>query len=159
MDELLLDSTYLLPIFGIKLELQDFETTFTRLSENYIVRYSPASLIETKWAIIKRSRRLKEAERRLSFTNYRQGLLSLQRDPTLQSTPLTNEVIEDYSDLLLLQYHVQDYFDRQIYSTSVFLRCVLLTEDQAMHDLFRKTSAIVKDRPSRIIRWRDLQFR
>jgi len=160
-EPLLLDSTYLLPIFGIGLEFRDFESTFTRMLEDYNVKYSPVSLIETKWAIIRRSKKLKESEKEEMFKNYRQGLISLQRDPTLQATTLTNEAIEDSSDALLNRHQISDYFDRQIYSTAAFLRCILLTEDETLHDLFNQASSSTLNtaRPARVMRWKELELR
>lgn len=156
MDELLLDSTYLLPIFRIGLELSSFESTFTELPIRYAVKYNPVSLIETKWVIIKRCKEMKDGEREETLRNYRKGLISLQRDPALLSTNLTNGVIEELSDSLLTKYHIRDYFDRQIYSTAAYLRCVLLTEDKTLHDLFDKAVSADLVRPSRVLRWKDL---
>lgn len=154
MDELLLDSTYLLPIFGISLELQDFESVFTRLPDNYVVKYNPVSLIETKWTVIRRSRKMKDRREEL-LQSYRQGLVSIQqRDSSLQSTSLTNEAIEEFSDVLLTQFHIQDYFDRLIYSTAVHSQYILLTEDDGLHDLFKKNTNLA--RPKKVIKWKEL---
>ena len=48
MDELLLDTTYVLPIFGLNIELRDFEKTFLKLLKSYSVMYNPISLVEAK---------------------------------------------------------------------------------------------------------------
>jgi hypothetical protein len=155
MDEvLLLDSSYLLPVFGISLEYRNFETVFADLPQKYEVKYNPVSIIEAKWAILRRSRKLKN-QRAILLQNYRQGLLSLQRDQRFNSTALTNDEIEEFSDLLLTQFDIRDYFDRQIYSTAVYLQCTLLTEDQTLHDLFGKTTNN-PSKPKGLLKWADL---
>ena len=154
-EELLLDSSYLLPIFGIALEYRGFEKIFSDLPEKYVVKYNPVSLIEAKWAILRRSRKQRN-QRTILLQNYRQGLLALQRDPGFQSTVLTNDEIEGISDLLLTQFDVGDYFDRQIYSTATHLQCNLLTEDVLLHELFRKNADNSLPKPKRLLKWTDL---
>jgi predicted nucleic acid-binding protein len=152
MDDLLLDSSYLLPIFGIRLEYLNFETVFPQLSKSCVVKYNPVSLIEAKWAIIRRTVKLKDLRKAL-FQNYRQGIFSLQRDSSIGSTILTNSEIEELSDQLLTQYNIRDYFDRQIYSTAAQLQCELLTEDEKLHDLFKKSNLA---KPKKVSNWKDL---
>ena len=48
MDDLLLDSSYLLPIFGVGLEYRDFELVFPKLADQYSIKYNPISLIEAQ---------------------------------------------------------------------------------------------------------------
>ena len=49
----LLDTTYFLPLFGIKIKLKDFENIFPKILSNYKVMYNPISFIEAKWIILK----------------------------------------------------------------------------------------------------------
>ena len=153
-DDLLLDTSYLLPIFGVELEYHDFEVVFSKLHERYSVRYNPVSLIEAKWIILKHSKRVPN-QRDALLQAYRKGLLSLERDRRFQSTDLTSEGIEELSDILLTQLNVPDYFDRQIYSTAAQTHAILLTEDEPLHALFnKKGSSLVK--PKQIIKWKNL---
>ena len=154
VDELLLDTSYLLPIFGVKLEYRDFETVFSKLNERYAIIYNPVSLIEAKWIILKYSRKV-PAQRDVLLQAYRKGLLSLEKDPRLQSSILISEGIEELSDNLLTELGVTDYFDRQIYSTAANLHFNLLTEDESLHELFNKSGAKLP-KPKKIMKWKNL---
>ncbi|MDH2899925.1 MAG: hypothetical protein PXY39_03045 [archaeon] len=158
MDELLLDSSYLFPIFGIELEYRNFESLFSNLTEKYVVKYNPASLIEAKWYVLRKSKKERGWADAL-FQSYRRGLLSLQRDKRIESTSLTNERIEELADSLLTKFAIKDYFDRLIYSTAAELRCILLTEDGPLHELFRKVENIDLPKPKQMMKWKDLLAR
>ena len=153
MDDLLLDSSYLLPIFGVGLEYRDFELVFPKLADQYSIRYNPVSIIEAKWYVLKQIKKKKANEDLLQ--SYRRGLSSLERDQTLKSTPLTNEKIEELSDALLVRYSLQDYFDRLIFSTSAHFGSILLTEDNLLHELFNTIDNDLS-KPKKILRWKDL---
>lgn len=152
MDDLLLDSSYLFPIFGVQLEYRNFDSIFSRLPERYLVKYNPVSLIEAKWYVLRKSEKGKEDT---LLQRYRRGLLSLQRDNRLQSIPLTNERIEELSDSLLTKFAIRDYFDRLIYSSAAHLQCILLTEDGLLHELFRKAENDLP-KPKGIMKWKNL---
>src|ERR1700730_6520256 len=107
MDELLLDSSYLFPIFGVRLEYQDFESIFSKLSNRYSLIYNPVSLIEAKWYVLRQTRKRKTSHGQDLLHSYRRGLLSLERDQRLESTQLTNEKIEELSDSLLAKFSIQ----------------------------------------------------
>jgi hypothetical protein len=155
-EELLLDSSYLFPIFGIELEYRNFDSVFSQLPEKYFVKYNPASLIEAKWYVLRKSKR-DEGRRELLLESYRRGLLSLQKDKRLESTQLTNDRIEETSDLLLKKFAIQDFFDRLIYSTAAELQSILLTEDGSLHEVFQKTQENGDmPKPKRMMKWRDL---
>ena len=153
MDEILLDTSYLLPIFGMKLEYRDFEATFAKLLEKYAVRYNPVSLIEAKWITLRLSRKSQD-QRETLLQAYRVGLISLQEDKRLQKTVLTNGTIEELSDSLLTQQNLADYFDRQIYSTAVYLESILLTEDEKLYELFKMRGNQYK--PRQMMKWKEL---
>lgn len=81
-------------------------------------------------------------------------MLSLERDARLQPTVMTDEAVEELSDVLLTQLSVRDYFDRQIYSTAARLDCIPLTEDEKIHDLHAREKVPLK--PKRMIKWKNL---
>ena len=58
MDKLVLDTTYLLPIFKIKVKLKYYDSIFPTLTEKYIVLYNPISIIEAKWIVLKLCRKI-----------------------------------------------------------------------------------------------------
>ena len=153
MDDLFLDTSYLLPVFGVKLEYRDFEIVFARLHERFTVMYSPISLVEVKLVILKHSRKSPDQRDRL-FQSFRRGLLSLEGDARIHSSVLTNDRIEELSDALLVRLNVSDYFDRQIYSTAAISESLLLTEDESLHGLQKKARDLPK--PKAIMRWKDL---
>ncbi len=156
MDELLLDSSYLFPVFGIELEYRNFASTFSKLRERYSVKYNPVSLIEAKWYVLRKSKKKDDAVHENSLLqSYRTGVLSLERDKTLQSTLLTNDQIEEISDALLTKFSIRDYFDRLIYSTAAHLECTLLTEDGSLHDLFKREDDDLP-KPKELLKWKDL---
>ena len=141
-DELLLDSSYLFPLFGVKLEYKNFESAFPSLSQRYFLRYNPVSLIEAKWYVLRESKRKgknKGGGEDGLLQSYRTGISSLVRDRRIETTTFTNEKREELSDILLSKFHINDYFDRLIYSTAADLNCTLLTEDGSLHLLFNNS--------------------
>jgi hypothetical protein len=155
MDEILLDTTYLLPIFGVKLEYRDFEANFPNALEKYSVRYNPVSLIEAKWTVLRISRRNRD-KRDVLLQSFRTGLMSLERDKRFQATAFTNDTIEESSDILLTKQNLSDYFDRQIYSTAVYHESILLTEDERLHELLKSPENPLK--PKQMMKWKQLIY-
>ncbi len=136
----------------MKLEYHDYESAFTKLLKRYKVGYNPVSLIEAKWIILRHSKRSPE-KRVALLQSYRKRLLSLEKDERVQGTIITSERMEELSDALLTKHNVRDYFDRQIYSCAAELQCILLTEDNTLHDLMKKKSASA---PKEALRWKEL---
>jgi PIN domain nuclease of toxin-antitoxin system len=151
MVELLLDTTYLLPIFGISVGLKNFDKSFGKLLRSYSVHYSPASLVEAKWTVLKLGRKNPERREAL-FTAYRTGLKVLASDGRLKETALTNEVVEKVADELLTKEDVKDYFDRLIYGTAADRGCALLTEDEKLSKLKRRETP----RPIQLLTWKHM---
>lgn len=150
---LLLDTSYLLPIFGVGLEYRDFEAVFPALHEVYALRYNPVSLIESKWIVLRHGKKFPDMREAL-LKSYRRGIFSLEKDAHMQKTILTSEKIEEYADALLTKENISDYFDRLIYSTSAHFNYSLLTEDEKLHDIFKRSRALPK--PRAVMRWKNL---
>ncbi len=73
MADLVLDTTYLLPIFGVGIRLKRFQTVFPKLLEEYRVLYNPVSIVEAKWIVLSLARR--EPNKRLKLLKrFRKGL-------------------------------------------------------------------------------------
>ena len=153
MAELLLDTTYLLPVFGISVGLKGFEFKFDRVLGRFSVLYNPVSLIEAKWAVLKGIRDDRSKKGAL-LDSYRTGLKILESDGRLEPTPLTGDVVERTADELQ-EAGLKDYFDRMIYATASERGCVLLTEDREMLRL--RTDA--EQKPSEVIDWNRLAVR
>ncbi len=152
MADLLLDTTYLLPMFGVGVGLEGFEERFPNLLETHSVSYNPVSLVEAKWVVLKLGRK-RAADRERLLERYRLGLRVLLADGRLRQTSLTSEAAERVADGLLLESGSRDYFDRTIYGTACASSSLLLTEDEGLHAL--KTADGVP-RPSGVLAWKDL---
>lgn len=150
MAELLLDTTYLLPAFGISVGLKGFQLRFTELLDSYSVLYNPVSLVESKWAVLKKARE-DRPNRGALLGAFRTGLKVIESDGRLRETPLTSESVEEVGDQLLAD-GLKDYFDRLIYGTAADRRCALLTEDRELLRLRRREGP----GPSAIMSWKDV---
>jgi hypothetical protein len=150
MAELLLDSTYLFPVFGVSVGLGDFRSQFTKVLDSFSVVYNPVSLVESKWAVLKRAR--DDPARRDSLLEaYQTGLKVLESDGRLKETRLTSGVVEEVADELSAK-GVKDYFDRVIYGTAAERGCVLLTENRELLGVKRGEGP----KPSKVVRWKDV---
>ena len=63
---------------------------------------------------------------------YIRGLKGILAEERLKATELTNPLIEEVADKLLLNVGLKDYFDRMIYSTTKYYNATLLTEDEEL---------------------------
>ncbi len=155
MVKLLLDTTYLLPLFGVKVKLREYDKCFPQLLSHYEAYYSPLSLVEAKWIILKLGKKLKNKDaERVLLKEYRAGLDTLLQDRRINQTIMTNSIIEEIADELL-GYGVHDYFDRTIYATACYYKAVLLTEDEELHKLYEKVSN-EQMKPKKIMNWSSL---
>jgi hypothetical protein len=151
MDRLLLDTTYLLPIFGVRVGLERFETMFPLLLDKYSVVYNPISIVEAKWIVLRLSRR-RSQKRKLILERFREGLKVLLNDERFSQTIITNSDVEEIADRLLLEAGVRDYFDRLIYSTAAYFSAILLTEDETLKGINLEDLPC----PSKVIKWSEL---
>lgn len=134
MDRLLLDTTYLLPLFGIDVKLPRFEELLPRLLEGFDTLYNPISLVEAKWLILRLMRRNKSRAEGL-LEAYRRGLKALQFDERVKPTALTEPEVEEIADRLLVEAGLRDYFDRLIYASAIVNDALLLTEDKELREI------------------------
>jgi PIN domain nuclease of toxin-antitoxin system len=152
VDSLLLDTTYLLPLFGIESGLSNFNESFRRLLSNYQLSYNPLSLVEAKWLVLKVAK--KKRGRLQSFLDYyREGIGALAKESAIKKTQVTDENVEKLSDSLLTEAGLRDYFDRQIYSTAACSNTLLLTEDERLHKLYKSRAF---QSPAALINWAEL---
>ncbi len=144
---LLLDTTYILPLLGIDVEIKGLKDDFTKVLEKYEVYYNPISLIETKFIALQL---LKDGIDVLE--DYKIGLSRVLLEDRLKQTPLTNPEIETIADKLLIDKNVKDYFDRMIYATAVALELSLVTEDRELIRLANNYSL----KPPNVLSWKSL---
>jgi len=152
MAEILLDTTYLLPILGVGVKLERFGEVFPKLINKYTLLYNPISLVEAKWIIISQARKTPD-KREALLARFREGLKILLSNTKLRQTILTNAEIESIADKLLLVHRIPDYFDRLIYATATYYDLELLTEDQELHEL---TKIETRLKPRRALNWKQL---
>jgi hypothetical protein len=134
LDELLLDTTYLLPVFGVGTDLKHFAEVFPRVLEGFSVVYQPLSLVEAKWVVLRLARAASVPREEL-FLSYRRGLRTLENETRMRPSQLTDDSVEELADSLLVQEKVVDYFDRMICATAAIRGATLLTEDEVLHKL------------------------
>ncbi len=151
MVKILLDTTYLLPIFRIRVRLERYEEVFPQLLEGYDVLYTPLSLVEAKWVVLSISRG-SHSERERYLEAFRRGLKALLHEERLTQTIVTSPEIERVADVLLIKGGIKDYFDRMIYATATFYDAALLTEDERLARLVVEGAP----RPREVLCWRDL---
>ncbi|RLG85284.1 MAG: hypothetical protein DRO15_07695 [Thermoprotei archaeon] len=149
VNTIVIDTTYLLPIFGIGIKLKDFEKLFPKLINMYRVLYNPISIIEAKWIVMRLIRRNPGLRYKL-LERFRVGLKTLYAEEKIEQTQLTNYDIEEIADVLLLKVGVKDYFDRVIYATAAHYKTPLLTEDEELRKILSINSI---PKPPRIINW------
>ncbi len=134
VEPLLLDTTYLLPVFGIDVGLARFEIKFPEMLDEYDIRYNPVSLLEAKWISLRIGR---HADRDKFLARYRSGLGAIMADKRMKQTRLTDGAVELIADRLLADNRLDDYFDRMIYATAAAENSYLLTEDRVLLGLMR----------------------
>ena len=147
MNRILLDTSYLLPLFGIDVEIDGLKENFPKVLKKFEVYYSPVSLIETKFIIL---RLLKDGINLLE--DYRVGLDSILAEDLFKPTPLTNSEIEEVADRLLIDKGLKDYFDRMIYATAVVFKLALVTEDRKLTEIASNYSL----KPPKVYSWKTL---
>ncbi len=157
MDRVFLDTTYILPLFGIDIRLDGYIEYFPVLHGFCELYYSPLSLIEAKWIIIGILRKMKDLDDKFKLMyEYRSGLDILLNDPRFKQSVLTNSLIEEIADRLW-EAGVNDYFDRMIYAAASYYRAVLVTEDEEIHAIHRSANIVTK--PKEVINWNKLVSR
>ncbi|MEX2703439.1 MAG: PIN domain-containing protein [Candidatus Baldrarchaeota archaeon] len=141
--KLLLDTTYLLPLLGLQVpQLKDYEKIFPKLLTKFETFFSPLSLVESKWVLL---RLLKDREleyKRAALRRFRLGVKTIVKSEKLNQTILTSYEIEKYADLLLDL--VKDYFDRMIVSTAKAYNATLLTEDITLKKILKRVDELTE---------------
>ncbi len=156
-DKLLLDITYLLPLLGIDVGLADYSRYFPVLHHYFEIYYSPVSLIEAKWIILKSIKRLRNQRDKIRLLReYRIGLELIQKTPYYKETVISNSIIEETADRLWMM-GVKDYFDRMIYATAAYYKAILVTEDHDLIDFYNEDE--YTDKPVEVIDWNELVAR
>lgn len=126
--KLLLDTTFILPLFGFDVGLADFEEFFLAALERYAILVNSLSFLEAKWKALREARRNPEV-----LEAYSDGLRSIVFSEDVTVVPFHDPVVDDLATALI-RYH-GDYFDCSIAASALVDANVLLTEDEKIADL------------------------
>ncbi|MEX2684125.1 MAG: hypothetical protein Q6373_021325 [Candidatus Sigynarchaeota archaeon] len=126
-----LDTTYLLPLFGLSNDMPGFDDQFLAVltKGSTLFLYSPMSIIEIKWQVIKLEKTSPVVDKYEKL--FSRGLISLKNDSRFQVVDFIDASINDVSvELRKLGHH--DYFDTIIASSALCHAKVLVTEDDPL---------------------------
>jgi hypothetical protein len=141
-NSIFLDTTYLMPLFGLSNDLPGFDEQFLALlkKESITFLYSPVSIIEIKWQVIKlgKTSPMVDTHERL----FSRGLTSMKNDPRFQVIDFIDASINDVS-VELQKLGQNDYFDTIIASSALWYAEVLITEDDPLKKILH---AFMRDR-------------
>lgn len=153
---LFLDTTYIMPLAGIETEkfgTEDFAELCSTKGLELLL--SPISLVEVKWIIIAETRGRPSLRRRLRL-RYRDMLRFILYGGVVRLVPLLDEGIDEEENRLL-DLGIRDYFDRVIFAAALHYADALLTEDDELHGLWRRSpnykSSLI------LYTWRDFKAR
>jgi len=151
IDKVLLDTTYLLPVFEIetnKFSKRDLELL---LDSGIELFFNPISLIEIKWVLIRLTKRDK---RKLGLLRkvYNESVDYLLCCEEIKPTILLNGEICRLEDILY-DAGIKDYFDRIIMATAKVFTGRLLTEDDDLADVVKNLKEF---EDLEVLNWRQL---
>jgi len=135
---ILFDTTYLLPILGIKIKnLKEYNKYIGKILNTYDTYYHPVSLIESKWELLHLMRRIEVEKWGTIASRYRQGLNYILNSNKLTQLRFTNPEVEEEVDYLIRNGY-RDYFDLLIFSTAFIENITLITEDDELRNIPNK---------------------
>ncbi|HME54180.1 MAG TPA: hypothetical protein VKM55_18285 [Candidatus Lokiarchaeia archaeon] len=126
-----LDTTFLMPIFSVSNNLNQFDNQFQDVLDlnTCIFLYSPVSIIEIKWLIIKRGKSgqdIDELERAFS-----RALTSLKNSDEFNLIDFVDARINDVSFDLRKRGH-DDVFDTIIAASALWTSEIFVTQDEPL---------------------------
>ena len=116
---LLVDTTYLLSIFSIRVDLPRCEEIFPKLVSRRTVFYNPLPVVEARWIALRLAKKLGSHV----LERFRLGGKALLNDGRSRPTSTTSYKIVSIANSSIL--HLSDYFDRMIVVTAYTYSCTL----------------------------------
>ncbi|QEE15675.1 PIN domain-containing protein [Promethearchaeum syntrophicum] len=141
-NSLLLDTTYVLPLFGIEINMDNsFREEIKQLwkigVKNYKIYLSSASIIESVYKLNREYRNSKNPE---ILDRYHTVLPTIIRSKIVKIIdPFLNPVIAE-SSMKIRNYGHKDLMDCWIAASAISINALLLTEDKELKNLLRKFS-------------------
>ena len=134
MKKVLLDTTYILPLLGIEIDIPNLREKIISLAKNFKLMLNSLSILEAKWKILKLAK--KESSVLESFS---EGLLFLTKGEVFEIIPFyTYEV--DLIATTLYKYH-KDYIDCSILASAYINADTFITEEKnKMQELLEQIS-------------------
>ena len=133
-----------MPVFGLEsLNRELNEQILEILKSNQITfNYSPVSIIEIKWQVIKLSK--SEIDEDLLEKNFSQALTSLKEDHRYNAIDFLDAKINDLSYELRKLGH-EDYFDTIIASSALWEANKFITENEPLKQIIKNYFKINKE--------------
>lgn len=156
VSNLLLDTTYVLPLFGIEISLDDsFREEIKQLWKNGVNNYkiylSSASIIESVYKLNREYRNLKDSE---ILDRYHTILPTIIRSKIVKIIdPFLNPVIAETS-MKIREYGHKDLMDCWIAASAIQINAIFLTEDKELRTLLNKYPKL---KINKIIDWKMLR--
>ena len=94
------DTSFLMPIFSMDIGIPELDTRIATLLDDgkILLLYSPVSIIEFKWEILRQEKDIDTLEKLDRFqTNFREGLKALGADKNTRELSLTDHATDEYS--------------------------------------------------------------
>ncbi len=136
MIDYFLDTSFLIPFFGMEINIKNLETDFEKIliNKDCIFGYSDVSLIEIRFLIERAIKKGAPEELRDEYTG---GMNALIQNDRFQNFSLTNTKIFDLEMGFLINYQVRDFFDRIIMATSFLNSKYLVTMDKQINSVMK----------------------
>lgn len=123
-----------------------------------LLLYSPVSIIEIKWEILRQEKDIDTLEKLDGLqTNFQEGLKALGADKNTRELSLTDHATDDIATILWKQGH-KDYFDTIIGAQAILYSNYFLTLDKDLIrqiEVYYKTYAIDKSDQIGMGNWKD----
>lgn len=132
-----LDTTFLMPLFGLEPSVSNLKREFLEVLEanDFTFSFSVVSIIEIKWLVIKLIRLGTDVEK--LEKNFSQALISLKEDERYESIDLIDSKINDLSFEFRKLGH-EDYFDTIIASSALWESEIFITEDNPLKEVIKQ---------------------
>lgn len=144
-----LDTTYILPFFGIGIKIENFLNDFKKfLTLNHKLQINEISLLETKG---KSSREFKKNSDITFLKRFKEGLNSLQVQNKIEIIRLDFNNLNDDIDFLLT-IGLEDLFDCIIFASAIKYSDLFITEDKEIKDISLNIENSVK-----VVNWKQFK--